>query len=186
MKSGVEKGLNIILGFVGVIWLVYLVDLVLPIDLTAYGVVPRTVRGLTGIIAMPFLHASMGHLLSNTIPLTVLLLLLSGSGASSVRIVISLILLSGLLLWAFGRNAAHVGASGLIYALIAYLIVSGLLERRPVPLTISIMVGFLYGGTLFAGILPFNSQHVSWDGHLLGAVAGGWLAWGTIRRSRKR
>jgi membrane associated rhomboid family serine protease len=70
----------------------------------------------------------------------------------------------------------HVGASGLIYGLIAFLLVSGFLERRIVPLVISIVVGFLYGGTLLAGIVPDLGSHVSWEGHLLGAVAGGLVA----------
>ncbi len=186
MKSAMEKDLNGILAFVGVIWIVFLVDIVLPIDLNSYGIVPRTISGLPGILVMPFLHGSLGHLLGNTIPLTVLLLLLSNSRANSVRTVISLVVLSGLLLWCFGRTAVHVGASGLIYAMIAFLIVSGLLERRPVPLTISLLVGFLYGGTLFWGILPLSTEHVSWDGHLLGAIAGGLLAWGTLRRPKKK
>lgn len=186
MKSTMEKQLQVILAFVGFIWLIFLIDLLLPVNLTAYGVTPRTVHGLPGILAMPFLHGSISHLLSNTVPLTILLLLLTGSRAQSLRAVISLTVLSGLLLWCFGRSAVHVGASSLIYALIAYLFVGGLLERRLVPLTVSLLVGFLYGGTLFSGILPFNSEHVSWDGHLLGAIAGGLLAWGTLRRKRVR
>ena len=186
MKSATEKDLNGILIFVGIVWMVFIIDLVLPVDLTAYGIIPRTIDGLPGILAMPFLHGSLTHLLGNTIPLTVLLLLLTGSRADSIRTVVSLIVLSGLLLWAFGRGAVHVGASGLIYALIAFLIVSGLMERRPVPLAISLLVGFFYGGTLFWGILPFHGEHVSWDGHLLGAVSGAILAWGTLRRKSRR
>jgi membrane associated rhomboid family serine protease len=76
----------------------------------------------------------------------------------------------------FGRPATHIGASGLIYGLIAYLLVSGISERRFVPMVIAIVVGFLYGGTLASGILPTSESHISWEGHLFGAIAGGSIA----------
>jgi len=76
----------------------------------------------------------------------------------------------------FGRPATHIGASGLIYGLIAYLLVSGISERRIVPMIIAIIVGFLYGGTLASGVLPVWGSHVCWEGHLFGAIAGGAVA----------
>ena len=139
--------------------------------------------GLIGIPLMPFLHSDLRHLLSNTVPLTVLLLLLAGSNTKSPAIVLSIVLSGGTLLWLFGRPMIHVGASGLIYGLIAFLIVTGFLERRIIPVVISIVVGFLYGGTLVWGIIPGVQSHVSWDGHLLGAVAGGLVAGFVSRNS---
>ena len=133
--------------------------------------------GLVGILAAPFLHANLGHLINNTIPLTVLLLLLAGSKAQSWKIVVYIVLLSGTLLWLFGRPATHIGASGLIYGLVAYLILSGIREQRIVPMIISIVVGFLYGGTLASGLVPRLGSQVSWEGHLLGAIAGGVVAY---------
>ena len=106
-----------------------------------------------------------------------LLLLLAGSKAQSWRIVTYIVLLSGALLWLFGRPATHIGASGLIYGLVAYLILSGIREQRIVPMIISIVVGFLYGGTLASGLLPRLGSQVSWEGHLLGAIAGGVVAY---------
>ncbi len=106
-----------------------------------------------------------------------LLLLLAGSKAQSWAIVAYIVFLSGALLWLFGRPATHIGASGLIYGLIAYLLVSGICERRIVPMVISMVVGFLYGGTLASGILPSWGSHISWEGHLLGAIAGGVIAY---------
>jgi membrane associated rhomboid family serine protease len=91
--------------------------------------------------------------------------------------VIGIVALGGLLLWIFGRNATHVGASGLIFGLIAFLIVSGFREKRVVPLFVSVIVGFLYGGTLLAGVMPRFGSHVSWDGHLFGAIGGGIIAY---------
>jgi membrane associated rhomboid family serine protease len=107
----------------------------------------------------------------------VLLLLLAGSRARSWVVVASIIFLGGGLVWLFGRPAIHIGASGLIYGLIAYLIVAGICERRMVPMLISIIVGFFYGGTLATGILPTAGQQISWEGHLLGAAAGAIVAY---------
>ena len=92
-------------------------------------------------------------------------------------------MLGGLLLWLFGRHATHIGASGLIFGLIAFLIVSGLEERRIIPLIIAVVVGFLYGGTLLWGILPLSGPHTSWDGHLCGAIAGAAVAYTLARTS---
>ena len=133
---------------------------------------------------LPFIHGGFGHLLGNTIPLAILLTLLAGSRSSSWLVVVELVLLGGGLLWCFGRSSAtHVGASGLIYSLIAFLIVSGLLEKRLVPLGIAILVGFLYGTTLIFGVLPSFAQHISWDGHLFGAIAGAIVAYCNNRLS---
>jgi membrane associated rhomboid family serine protease len=171
-KHTVREELYGVLAFVGFVWCVFIVGYVLPFRLESFGVTPRTLKGLVGIPAAPFLHANLGHLISNTIPLTVLLLLLAGSRARSWAIVIDIVLLSGALLWLFGRPATHIGASSLIYGLIAYLIVSGIYERRIVPMIISMVVGVLYGGTLASGILPSWGSHISWEGHLFGAIAG--------------
>ena len=176
-KHTIREELSVVLAFVGVIWLVFLIEYIPGLDLTTYGIVPRTARGLIGILSAPFLHANFGHILNNTIPLTVLLLLLAGSRAATWAIVFSIVLLSGALLWLFGRPAIHIGASSLIYGLVAYLFVSGIREQRFVSMAIAVLVGFLYGGTLASGILPRWGSHVSWEGHLFGAVAGALIAY---------
>jgi membrane associated rhomboid family serine protease len=165
-----------VLMFVGFVWCVFIIGHFLPFQLESYGVTPRTLRGLIGIPAAPFLHANLAHIVSNTVPLTVLLVLLAGSRAHTWFVVTCIVLLSGALLWMFGRPATHIGASGLIYGLISYLLVSGISERRFVPMVIAIVVGFLYGGTLASGILPTSESHISWEGHLFGAIAGGSIA----------
>jgi membrane associated rhomboid family serine protease len=161
--------------FIGAIWAVFLVSWVFP-GIDSYGVLPRRMIGLVGIPAMPFLHANLAHILSNTVPLFVLLILLAGSRAESWEVVVLITLLGGLLLWIFGREAIHIGASGLISGLGAFLMLSGFLERRIIPLLIALLVGFFYGGALLAGIIPRIGSHVSWDGHLCGAIAGGLVA----------
>jgi membrane associated rhomboid family serine protease len=176
-KHSIREELLGVIAFVGFMWCVFIIGRVLPVRLESFGVTPRTLRGIIGIPASPFLHANLGHLVSNTIPLTMLLCLLAGSKARSWAIVASIVLLSGALLWLFGRPATHIGASGLIYGLIAYLIVSGVCERRIAPMIISIGVGFLYGGTVASGILPTWKSPISWEGHLFGAIAGGTVAY---------
>jgi len=185
MKHPIQQELHGVIAFVATIWIVFSLGRVLPFDINSLGVTPRTLVGLVGIPAMPFLHANLHHLLSNTVPLFVLLTLLAGSNARSWEIVIDVVLLGGLLLWLFGRHATHVGASGLIFGLVVFLVVSGFLERRIIPLIVSVMVGFLYGGTLLSGVLPRLGSPVSWDGHLCGAVAGGIIAY-VLTRERGR
>ncbi|MFO0892257.1 MAG: rhomboid family intramembrane serine protease [Isosphaeraceae bacterium] len=181
----IQEELRGVLLFVGAIWGVYLLKLLWP-GLETYGLVPRRLIGLVGIPTMPFLHGSLTHILGNTIPLFVLLILLAGSRARSWEVVIDIVLLGGLLLWLFGRPAVHVGASGLISGLTAFLILSGFLEQRIVPLLIAVIVGFLYGGSLILGVVPRFHSNVSWDGHLCGAIAGGVVAYVLARDSRRR
>ena len=176
LNDSVRKEIRNVLIFVAMMWCVFLVGKMLPFSINAYGLRPRSLSGLVGIPLSPFLHANFQHLIGNTVPLFVLLLLLAGSNAKPSRIVVSIVLLGGTLLWLVGRSMIHVGASGLIYGLIVYLIVSGFLERRLVPIAISLVVGFLNGGTLLLGIVPSLASHDSWEGHLCGAVAGGLVA----------
>lgn len=161
--------------FVGTIWMVFLLSRLWP-GLVEYGVVPRRVVGIVGIPAMPFLHADLAHIMANTLPLVVLLILLAGSRPRSWEVVAEIILLGGLLLWLVGRPAVHVGASGLVSGLTAFLILHGFLERRVVPLLTAILVGFLYGGSLVFGVVPRLHSSISWEGHLCGAVAGAVVA----------
>lgn len=184
MKNAIQDEIKYVLAFVGVIWAVYFLDFVVPGKFTDWGIVPRTAWGLVGIPLAPFLHGGLWHLVGNTIPLIVLLILTAGSRTRTWPTVAEITLAGGALLWLFGRNGtetlrvSHVGASGLIYGLIAFLSVAGFREKRPVPLIVAILVGFLYGGTLLYGVLP-NSQY-SWDGHLFGAIAGAALAYFTL------
>lgn len=160
--------------FVIFIWVIFFFDRFLPLE--NFGLIPRHIDGLFGIVAMPFLHADMAHIVGNTLPLFVLLTLLAGSKANSQFIVVAIILVSGILLWLFGRTALHIGASGLVFGLAGFLIASGILEKRIIPLLVSAVVAFFYGSTLLAGVLP-GQEGVSWDGHLLGVIAGILVAW---------
>lgn len=178
MQHTIKQEIGSVLTFVAVIWAVFFIDIVIPIDFNHWGIAPRSLWGLIGIPLAPFLHEGFGHLFANTIPLVVLLTLLAGSRTRTWATVIEITLLGGGLLWLLGRaggegeRIVHVGASGLIYGLIAFLIVAGFREKRFIPLLVAILVGFLYGGTLISGMVPRLGSNVSWDGHLYGAVAG--------------
>jgi len=187
MKHRVAEELNFVLVFVGAIWLAFIANAILPGDFNHWGLAPRHISGLVGIVTMPFLHGGWAHLLGNTVPLVVLLCLLAGSRANSVGIVAAIILLGGALLWLFGGSKTiHVGASGLVYGLITFLIVAGFREARFVAIVIAIFVGVTYGATLFSGVLPFMvGKNVSWDGHLFGAIAGGLVAVAAVKPKRE-
>ncbi len=186
MKLQLKKNLLSVLAFVGFIWAVYLINLPLQLsdyNLNQFGLQPRTLHGLIGIFTMPFLHDGLNHLMGNTVPLVVLLMMLAFTRSNPRRIVVCLALMSGGMLWVAGwdRTLMHVGASGLIYALAVYLMAAGYYERKIISITVALFVVVLYGG-LFWGLLPTAGKNVSWEGHLWGAVAGGVFASQTVGR----
>lgn len=170
----IRSDLRGIVLFVGVIWLVFVLDRFLPLE--NFGLIPRSLRGLTGIVTLPFLHGDLSHIISNTVPLMVLLALLAGSRANSIDIVVLISVLAGVALWLFGRTAIHIGASVLVFGLIGFLVCAGFFEKRLLSACIAIGVAVTYGSTLFSGVLP-TSSGVSWEGHLFGAIAGGLVAY---------
>ena len=159
-----------------VLWLVRIVDAFIPYALTQWGLHPRSLSGLPGIVLMPFLHRDFAHLFSNTWSLVILLGLLVSVRRSPWLLVIATALTGGALLWLMGRNANHVGASGIVFGLIGFLIVNGFLHRSLPSVAIAIIVGILFGGTLLSGILPGAGAQVSWDGHLCGLLGGAGVA----------
>ena len=177
-----------VLFFVAIIWVIYFADAILPfINLNEqFALIPRTLRGLPGIFTMTFLHGDVRHLMSNTIPLIILLTLMAGSRGRSWLIVICIILTGGGILWVFGRNGTaevvkpHVGASMLVFGLITFLIASAVIERRIIPMIIAAVVGMSFWSTLLFGFIP--AKGISWDGHLCGALAGVIVAFGCAQR----
>ncbi len=140
-------------------------------SLNQFGLIPRDIGALHGVIFAPLLHGSLIHFFSNIIPLAIFSILMLQHGLKRfVLVTISCILLSGALVWLFGRTAVHVGASGLIYGYFAYLLLAGMLSKEIKLILISLFVGFTYGGLIF-GVLPSN-PYVSWEGHLFGFISG--------------
>lgn len=179
------KKLRNVLIFIAILYGVWLLDLMLVgIDLGQYGIKPRTLTGLVGILTAPLLHANLMHLFSNTLPLIILLSLFAFAYPKKMFPAISIIIiLGGLLVWIFGRSASHVGASGLIYGLAAFLIIHGFLSKDFKNIILSVIVMIAYGGLVW-GLLPSATRWwVSFEGHLFGAVAGGVAAY--LLRTKK-
>jgi membrane associated rhomboid family serine protease len=159
------------LGFVAVLWVVQLMNWGLDLDPWPFGLHPREWSGLVGIVTAPLVHSDFGHLLANSLPLaTVGAAMLFLYPLSSVRVLPVIYLGSGALVWLFGRGAVHLGASGLVYGLVSYVLVAGLLRGDRRAVAASLLVMFLYG-SLAWGVLPVQSG-VSWETHLSGAVLG--------------
>jgi membrane associated rhomboid family serine protease len=157
---------------VGFIIMAELLDWVVAGRLDTLGILPRTWRGLAGILFCPLLHRGLGHLSANAFPLFVLLVLLFGGRFRFPERVLGFIWLgSGLGIWLFARGSAiHIGASAITYGLVVYLIAAGFWMKSWSSMLIAAVVLLLYGG-IFYGVLP-QSGYVSWEGHLAGAVTG--------------
>jgi membrane associated rhomboid family serine protease len=162
---------------VGVIWGVYFLDLALPMDLKAWGIRPKTVSGLVGLLASPFLHLNYEHLMANSNSLFILLLLaLSLNRGVALKAMAIIVVVGGGLVWVFGSShTIHIGASGLIFGLIGFLLAYGIITRDWQTLLVSVYVTVTYGGALLTGLVPKTG--VSWTGHLFGALAGVLAAW---------
>jgi membrane associated rhomboid family serine protease len=167
----VKKNIFWILGFVALIWIVELINLSMGHRLSNWGILPRTLSGLKGVPLSPFLHASVTHIMLNTIPLAVLggFVIMHGKRVF-FEISIIIILVGGVALWLFGRSSYHVGASGLIFGYFGYLVFRAWYERSLKSFVVAFVTVILYGGIIW-GLLPTFSR-VSWEGHLFGLLAG--------------
>ena len=167
--------LLMVVGLVAIMWIVGAVNIVLDYRLSEFGIVPRNIDGLRGIPLMPFLHVDFNHLVVNTLPVALLGTMVAIKGRGIFLMVTAFIVfVGGFALWVAGREAIHVGASGLIFGYVGYLIARAWYVRSIGAVLAAIVVIVLYGGALL-GALPTTSG-VSWEGHLTGLLAGGLAA----------
>ena len=159
-------------GFVAALWGIQAVNWASGYRLNfAFGLIPRDLSGLDGIVAMPMLHASFEHLISNTPPLIVMGALLAATATRALVAINAIIVgLGGALVWLLGSHAIHIGASGLVFGWFGFLVARGLVDRSPVTFGAALVVGLAYGSILW-GVLP-GQPGVSWEAHLFGALAG--------------
>ena len=141
-----------------------------------FGIIPRNIIGLRGIILSPFLHADFMHLLANTVPFAILGWFVMLQETSDFFLVTLLsALFSGVGVWLFAQpNSITVGASGVIFGYLGFLMFRGIFQRNIPSIALSLIVFFLYGGMIW-GVLPSN-PHVSWLAHLFGFIGGVWTA----------
>lgn len=164
------SGFKIIAGLALLMIAIQVFNVATGYSLTLFGLIPRTTQGLIGIVASPFLHGSFGHLISNLVPFLVLGTLVIAEGTKRfITVSAIIILLGGSLVWLFGFRGVHVGASGWVFGLWAYLLARAWFQRSWANVLIAGIVALLYGGLIF-GFIP--RQGVSFEGHLAGAFAG--------------
>lgn len=157
---------------VSALWITFGVNVLLGGTLLQYGIVPRTRDGLIGILFAPFLHANLNHLISNTVPLLLFgWLVMLRDSRHFLRVTLYSMLGAGLLAWCFGApNSVHVGASGVVFGFLGFLLLSGWYARSFTSIALSVFVAAVWGGTV-AGVLP-GTPGVSWQGHLGGFIGG--------------
>lgn len=140
-------------------------------QLSYFGIYPRTIEGLIGILTCPFLHSNSTHLVSNVLPLGVFMVFVMQHGIARFWYATAIIMgVGGGLVWLLGREAIHIGASGLIFGYFSFLVIAGIRSRDLKLIAIAIAVGFGYGGILLQ--LNPTQVTVSWEAHLFGLIAG--------------
>ena len=170
-RANFRLALKIALGFVALIWLIDIVNWALALELQRFGVRPRQLAGLPGILLAPLLHGGPVHLVANSLPLLVL-----GTGMlylypnSAVKVLPAVYLGPGIAVWLFAGGSVHVGSSGLVYGLASYVFVAGVLRLDRRAIAASLLVSFLYGSLVW-GVLPIQPG-VSWQTHLAAALIG--------------
>lgn len=166
-----RRSIVIALGFVFLLWLVRAWEDVMSIDLGGWGILPRTANGLVGIITAPLIHGSAVHLLSNTFPLVMLLIaVFYFYDKIATEVFVWIYIITGFWVWVIAREAYHIGASGLVYGLAAFLFFSGVFRKDARSMAVSLVIAFIHGG-MVQGLVP-TQESVSWESHLLGSAAG--------------
>jgi membrane associated rhomboid family serine protease len=173
-RDSLQLRITVLLAFVGLMWVVWLLD-----QLTrgagsaaGIGIIPRTWVGLNGIPAAPFIHGSLDHLVSNSVPLLILggLVLLRGVLEFGVVLFVTIIV-SGLGMWLLGTGGSqHIGASGVVFGFFGYLVFRTAFDRRLSSAVITLAVAAGYGTAMVYSLIP--QETISWTSHFFGFVGG--------------
>jgi membrane associated rhomboid family serine protease len=181
-----REGIELLVGVVAVMWLVEVINAIDGYKLTYDGIYARDAGRLWGIFTAPFLHVSFGHLISNTIPLVFMGVIIALRGAARLALVTAIVVvLGGLGTWLIGpAHVSTVGASGVVFGYATYLLTRGMFDRSMLEILTGVVVGAVWGGALVTSLVP--QSHVSWQGHLCGAIAGAVAAWLLSGDQRRR
>lgn len=170
-RAHFRLAVRVALGFVALIWLVQILNWAFGVDPDPFAVRPRKPAGLIGVALAPLVHGGFEHLIANTPPLALLgAAMLYLYPSASLRVLPLVYFGPGIAVWLLGRASAHLGASGLIYGLAAYVFFAGVLRRDRRAIAASLAVAFLYG-SLVLGLLPAQ-RGISWETHLAAAIIG--------------
>ncbi len=170
-RANFRLAVKLALGFVALIWFIQLLNWALDLGVEEFGVRPRELAGLPGILFAPLMHSGFAHLIANSLPMLIVgtaMLYLYPSAA--LRVLPAVYLGPGVAVWLFARGGVHVGASGLIYGLVSYIFVAGMIRLDRRAIAASLLVSFLYGASVW-GVLPIE-RGVSWETHLAAALIG--------------
>jgi len=156
-------------------WAVFLVDYALALGLARFGIQPRDLKGLLGIVLWPFLHGDRAHLVSNTVSFLALgaISALMTRRGDFLLLTLLITVYAGFGLWLLGREATHIGASGLVFGYFGYILARGIYDGRLSSVVIASLVMIGFGGMIW-GVLP-SDQPISWEGHLCGFISGALL-----------
>ncbi|MFA4929664.1 MAG: rhomboid family intramembrane serine protease [Patulibacter sp.] len=171
------NGLMLVAAMVALMWIVEVIDAIADQRLDQFGIIPRQVSGLDGIVFSPFLHSGFGHLISNTVPFLILGAVIALNGAIRVlQVTVIVGLVAGIGVWLFAAsNTLTVGASGIVMGYATYLIARGVFSRRAFELLIGVVIAVVWGGMVLSSLLPEDG--VSWQAHLFGGIGGVIAAW---------
>ncbi len=157
--------------FLLVIWMIKISEILLDLDFAFLGIFPLKAKGLIGIITAPLIHSDIEHLIANSIPIAIL-----GTGLFyfynkvAYKVFLLSYFIANIWIWLGARQAYHIGASGLVYSFASFLFFSGVFQKNIKLMAISLLVVLLYGSMIW-GVLPIQ-PHISWESHLMGAIAG--------------
>ena len=184
LLTAVKDNLLLLLGAVAIAWGLEILDTILDGYFDRFGIQSRRIAGLPGVLAAPFLHVGFGHLISNMVPFLMLGgMVLMGGRKVFITATLFIMVVGGIALWIFGPGGTnHVGASGLIFGYLGFLLARGIFEKSVGWIAVSVGILLLYGGML-NGVLP-GQPGISWQGHLFGFIAGVLAAWVMFSREK--
>lgn len=166
-------------------WFLFWFKLKFKVDFSDFGILPRTITGLKGILFSPFLHSDVFHLINNSGPIVLLMAALHYFYRNIFYQVVGCgWVLSGLLTWLIGRDSYHIGASGIIYVLATFIFFSGLRSSYYRLVALSFVIVLLYGGLIWF-VFPGVQEGVSWEAHLSGFFVGMALSFLNVKSFRK-
>lgn len=158
--------------FLIIIWTLHALKVFFGLDMFYLGIYPRDWSGLRGILFSPFIHSTISHAASNSVPLFVLLTILFYFYQKvSWNALVSIAVFTGIFVWLFARPSYHIGASGLVYGLVSFVFFTGIFKKNAKSVVLSLVVLVLYAGSV-EGLFPNVAERISWESHTYGALSG--------------